>query len=103
MADLTITQLFMENIRDTERGIVNGVQNSLNTLMDMLKFVLVIAIPQAELFGFLILLSFSFICIGWMLFAKYSHSVRGHLFHFGKCSDRKNNNGAMAVDTDART
>ncbi|XP_052286243.1 solute carrier family 40 member 1-like isoform X2 [Dreissena polymorpha] len=101
MADLTITQLFMESIRENERGIVNGVQTSLNTMMDMLKFVLVIAIPQPELFGFLILLSFSFICIGWMLFAKYSHSARGHLFHFGKCSDRKNNNDAMAVATDA--
>ncbi|KAL4225216.1 hypothetical protein ACF0H5_015907 [Mactra antiquata] len=102
MADLSITQLFLENIHENERGIVNGVQTSLNKLMDMLKFILVIAAPQDEVFGILVLISYAFIVIGWILYAKYSYGARGHLFHFDKlrkcdCSDARNNNTDMAV------
>lgn len=97
MADLTITQLFLENIRENERGIVNGVQTSLNKLMDILKFLLVIAFPEAERFGYLILVSFSFIVLGWILYARFSYVARGHLLPLHKmqkcrCSDRANNN-----------
>ena len=84
MADLTITQLLQENVAEKERGIVNGVQNSLNMFMEMLKFALVIVIPYVETYGYLVLLSFTFICTGGMLFAYYSWTVRGHLFHFEK-------------------
>ena len=81
MADLTITQLFLEAVEEQERGIVFGVQNSLNQLMDMLKFVMVIVAPEPEVFGLLVLISFAFVLIGCSFYAKYSHSVRGHLFH----------------------
>ncbi|KAJ8313529.1 hypothetical protein KUTeg_008090 [Tegillarca granosa] len=84
LTDLTISQLFLENVKETERGIVNGVQNALNQLMDMFKFLLVILIPQPEFFGFLILTSFGFICLGLIFYARYSYSARGHLFHFDK-------------------
>ena len=40
-ADLTVTQLLLETPKDEERGIVNGVQTSLNRMMDMFKFILV--------------------------------------------------------------
>ena len=84
MADLTITQLQQENVAEKERGIVNGVQNSLNMFMDMLKFALVIVIPYVETYGYLVMLSFMFICTGGVLFAYHSWTVRGHLFHFDK-------------------
>ena len=97
MADLTITQLFLEHVEESQRGIVNGVQTSLNQLMNMLKFVMVIVAPQPEVFGLLIIISFAFILLGWMFYAKYSHQTRGHLFHFDKirkceCVDSRNNN-----------
>ena len=97
MADLTISQLFLENVHETERGIVNGVQTSLNKLMDILKFLLVIAIPEKENFGILIVVSFALIVLGWILYAKFSRQARGHLFHLDKfksCngSDHVNNN-----------
>ena len=97
MADLTITQLFLETVEESQRGIVNGVQTSLNQLMDMLKFVMVIVAPQPEVFGILIFISFAFILLGWVFYAKYSHQSRGHLFHFDKirkceCVDTRNNN-----------
>lgn len=68
MADLVVTQLFQENVPELERGIVNGVQNSLNMLMDMIKNALVIALPSVETFGILIILSFIFIVSAGGLF-----------------------------------
>lgn len=105
MADLTITQLFLENVKESERGIVNGVQTSLNQLMDMLKFIMVIIAPQPEVFGLLVIISFGFILLGWLFYAKYSHQARGHLFHFDKikkceCVDAKNNN-VTTIEVDA--
>ena len=94
MADLTISQIFLETIVESERGIVLGVQTSLNQLMDMLKFGLVVVLPQPEIFGFLIMISYAFICIGWLLYARFTYKARGHLFHFSKlkCADATNNN-----------
>lgn len=86
MADLTITQLFLQSVKEHERGIVNGVQSSLNQFADMLKFLMVIFAPDPEVFGILILISFMFVCLGWVFYAKYSRSARGHLFHFEKVS-----------------
>ena len=81
MADLVVTQLLQETVRERERGIVNGVQNSLNMLMDVLKFTLVIVLPHIETFGYLIILSFIFICLASLFFVIYSRSIRGHLLH----------------------
>lgn len=84
MADLVVTQLIQENVVELERGVVNGVQNSLNMLMDLLKFTLVIMVPQIHLFGFLIMASFLFIIAAGCFFAFHSFRVRGHLFHFNR-------------------
>jgi iron-regulated transporter 1 len=45
LADLVVTQLLQENVIETERGVVNGVQNSLNMLLEMIKFFLVMFLP----------------------------------------------------------
>lgn len=79
IADLTITQLFLEAVVEQERGIVFGVQNSLNQLMDTLKFVMVIVAPEPEVFGLLVLISFAFVSMGYVLYTKYVCSVRGQL------------------------
>ncbi|CAH1790412.1 unnamed protein product [Owenia fusiformis] len=85
MADLTVTQLIQENVHESDRGAVNGVQNSLNSLFDLIKFTLVIILPSPHTFGILIILSVLFICLGAVSYAIYSRKVRGHLFHFEKC------------------
>ena len=81
MADLTVTQLLQESVREAERGVVGGVQHSLNMFMDMLKFTLVIIIPHIRHFGYLIIASYAFICVAGCLFSYHSWSVRGYLFH----------------------
>ncbi|VDI15686.1 solute carrier family 40 (iron-regulated transporter), member 1, partial [Mytilus galloprovincialis] len=98
VADLTITQMFLQAVVETERGIISGIQRSLNQLMDMLKFLMVILAPYPQEFGLLVLISFVFVCLGWIFYARYSYSVRGHLFHFDKlCPDKQNNN--IVVET----
>ena len=104
MADLTVTQLLQEKIDESERGIVNGVQTSLNKLMDMLHFVLVIIAPRPETFGILVVISFSFICLGSFFFSLYSRKVRGHLFHFTdiNCNRKQNTVIEEQGDSDSK-
>ena len=77
MADLVVTQTMQENVVETERGIVGGVQNSLDMLMEMLKFALVIALPQIEIFGVHIILSFMFIFSAGLLFSFHAWRATG--------------------------
>lgn len=95
MADLVVTQLMQESIAEKERGIVNGVQNSLNMLMDMLKFMLVIFLPQIEIFGLHIILSFTFISAGAAFFCF--HVARSRRPKKGRIED---NNNAMVTSVE---
>ncbi|XP_055887894.1 solute carrier family 40 member 1-like isoform X2 [Biomphalaria glabrata] len=84
MADLAITQMFMETVVENERGIVNGVQNSLNQLLDIIKSALVIALPLAPQFGLLIILSFAFVYAGWILYIIFLCRAPRDLFKRGR-------------------
>ena len=72
MADLTVTQTLQENVPERERGVVSGVQHSLNMLMDMIKFALVIGVPSIADFGYLVLASFGCICMACALFSYHA-------------------------------
>merc|ERR1719154_464399 len=82
VVDLTVAQLLQENVDEDVRGVVNGVQDSLNNALDLLKCILVILLPAQETFALLIFASFISINFGWFMYALYSRSQRGHLFHF---------------------
>uniref|UniRef100_A0A8C6SCF0 Solute carrier family 40 member n=1 Tax=Neogobius melanostomus TaxID=47308 RepID=A0A8C6SCF0_9GOBI len=69
--DLTVTQLLQENISESERGVVNGVQSSMNYLMDLLHFIMVISAPQPEHFGYLVIISVLFIATGHTMYFMY--------------------------------
>ena len=79
-----------ERVEEEHRGVVNGVQDSLNNSLDLLKCVLVILLPGADKFGYLIILSYISISTGWIFYAVFSRKQRGHLFHF--CRLIPNNN-----------
>lgn len=64
LSDLTVTQIMQEQIVEHKRGVINGVQNSLNMSMDMLKSLLVILFPYPQQFGLLIILSFGSVFLG---------------------------------------
>ncbi|RUS72146.1 hypothetical protein EGW08_020088 [Elysia chlorotica] len=85
LADLAISQIYFENVVESERGKVSGVQIALNQFMNMMKFGLVMIFPYKHQFGVLILISFTFIGLGWLLYAIFLYRTRGHFFHFEKC------------------
>uniref|UniRef100_A0A672ZMI7 Solute carrier family 40 member n=1 Tax=Sphaeramia orbicularis TaxID=375764 RepID=A0A672ZMI7_9TELE len=74
--DLTVTQLLQENICESERGVVNGVQSSMNYLMDLLHFIMVISAPQPQHFGILVIISVLFITTGHTMYFMYAHKTK---------------------------
>uniref|UniRef100_A0A8C4YI76 Solute carrier family 40 member n=1 Tax=Gopherus evgoodei TaxID=1825980 RepID=A0A8C4YI76_9SAUR len=70
--DLTVTQLLQENIPESERGIVNGVQSSMNYLMDLVHFIMVILAPQPQQFGLLVIISLLFVITGHVMYFIYN-------------------------------
>eukprot|EP00090_Calanus_glacialis_P026523 TRINITY_DN41749_c0_g1_i1.p1 TRINITY_DN41749_c0_g1~~TRINITY_DN41749_c0_g1_i1.p1 ORF type:complete len:515 (-),score=149.24 TRINITY_DN41749_c0_g1_i1:159-1703(-) len=74
MADLSITQILQENVEEQKRGVIGGVQNSLNSSLNLLKFGLVLLMPDQHMFGILIILSFTFICLGATSLTSYACS-----------------------------
>ena len=72
VSDLTITQILQEKVAEEHRGIIGGIQNGMNSAMDTIKFVLVIVLPENETFGWLVIASFGFMCIGAMFYIYYA-------------------------------
>ncbi|XP_030066115.1 solute carrier family 40 member 1 [Microcaecilia unicolor] len=75
--DLTVTQLMQETVIESERGIISGVQNSMNCLLDMLHFIMVILAPNPESFSLLVIISFSFVLMGHMMYFRYAYMSLG--------------------------
>ncbi|XP_078408024.1 solute carrier family 40 member 1 [Cetorhinus maximus] len=79
--DLTVTQLIQENVDESERGIINGVQDSMNYLLDLVHFIMVILAPNPEAFGVLVIISTSFVAMGHLMYFKFAYkSVGRQLF-----------------------
>ncbi|CAM2100255.1 unnamed protein product [Caretta caretta] len=76
--DLTVTQLLQENVIESERGIINGVQNSMNYLLDLLHFIMVILAPNPEAFGLLVLISVSFVAMGHIMYFRFAQKTLGN-------------------------
>ncbi|MEE6490349.1 hypothetical protein FKM82_015853 [Ascaphus truei] len=83
--DLTVTQLIQENVIESERGIINGVQNSMNYLLDLMHFIMVILGPNQEAFGLLVLISVSFVAMGHVMYFRYAYTNLGKQL-FACCS-----------------
>ncbi|XP_053141260.1 solute carrier family 40 member 1 isoform X2 [Hemicordylus capensis] len=75
--DLTVTQLLQENVVESERGIINGVQDSMNYLLDLLHFIMVILAPNPEAFGLLVLISVSFVAMGHIMYFRFAQKTLG--------------------------
>ena len=83
--DLAVQQLVQEKVVEEERGVVGGVMNAMNSIMDMLHYVMVIVAPRPEHFGILTLISVAMVMLGWILYGVYVRKSRGHFFHFRDC------------------
>ena len=54
-----------------KRGVINGVQTSICSGFDLVKFSLVLIMPQENMFGLLVILSYLFICAGALCYFSY--------------------------------
>lgn len=93
MFDLSLWQLVQEKVVEEERGVVSGVINAMNSNMDMLHYIMVIAAPRPQDFQYLTVVSFASVFMGWLFYCFYVRRARGHFFHFHKlksCCHGKN-------------
>ena len=74
LVDLSVTQALQESVDEILRGTVGGVQGGLNSFMDTIKFALVIALPNQDAFGWLILASYAFVLLGMGMYVMYARS-----------------------------
>uniref|UniRef100_A0AC35FU07 Solute carrier family 40 member n=1 Tax=Panagrolaimus sp. PS1159 TaxID=55785 RepID=A0AC35FU07_9BILA len=76
MADLSITQIMQEQIPEEERNTIFGVQNGLCQFFSVLKDIVVILLPSEKTFGFLIIMSVTFVFIGFLFYCFYMLKTR---------------------------
>ena len=67
-----MTQILQEKVIEEHRGIIGGVQNSMNSAMDTIKFVAVIFLPEKETFGWLVIASFVSVFLGAIFYTYYA-------------------------------
>ncbi|CAL5048258.1 unnamed protein product [Urochloa decumbens] len=84
MFDLAVMQLMQDGVPEHERCVVGGVQNSLQSVFDLLTYIMGIIISDPRDFSQLIVLSFFLVTCAAAMYTLHVHRVRKHLFHFDK-------------------
>nr|CAB3468193.1 unnamed protein product [Digitaria exilis] len=84
MFDLAVMQLMQDGVPEHERCVVGGVQNSLQSVFDLLTYIMGIIISDPRDFSELIVLSFFLVSCAAAIYTLHVHRVRKHLFHFDK-------------------
>uniref|UniRef100_A0ACD5X2B8 Uncharacterized protein n=1 Tax=Avena sativa TaxID=4498 RepID=A0ACD5X2B8_AVESA len=84
MFDLAVTQLMQDSVPDTDRCVVGGVQSSLQSIFDLLTYVMAIIISDPRDFSELIVMSFFLVTCAALMYTLHVYRVRKHLFHLDK-------------------
>lgn len=75
LTDLVINQIFQENIKENERGVVGGVQSSINMFFDLVKYLAVIILNDVNQYGYLVIMSVSGVFISFCLYTVYAIKI----------------------------
>ncbi|OEL29630.1 Solute carrier family 40 member 1 [Dichanthelium oligosanthes] len=84
MFDLAVMQLMQDSVPEHERCVVGGVQNSLQSVFDLLTYIMGIIISDPRDFSQLIVLSSFLVTCAAAMYTLHVYRVRKHLFHFDK-------------------
>ncbi|KAJ1259563.1 hypothetical protein BS78_10G165900 [Paspalum vaginatum] len=88
MFDLAVMQLMQDGVPEQDRCVVGGVQNSLQSVFDLLTYIMGIIISDPRDFSELIVLSFFLVTCAAVMYTMHVFRVRKHLFHFDKILEK---------------
>lgn len=82
--ELKLICLSQDEVPESDRCIVGGVQNSLQSALDLMAYVMGIVVSNPDDFWKLMILSFIGVTLSALIYTVYVYRVRKHLIHWEK-------------------
>lgn len=84
MFDLSVIQQMQDLVPESDRCVVGGVQNSLQSFLDLMTYIMGIVISNPQDFWILIMISFLLVTLAAILYSIHVYNQRKHLLHLEK-------------------